>query len=264
MIDAPMSDSDGLTHDRWYDGSLYLWQPKRGFRASTDAVLLAAAVPSATKTAIELGAGGGAVALALACRLPEIAITAVENDPLMVQLLDRNITDNAYNARITPLKADIFAKNWCEKKSYELAFFNPPYNDSASSLSPEISRRAAMAGASFTPWVAAAANSTTSRGQLLAIIRADRLDEMLAALSQINAGAVAIKPIHSYADRPAIRVLVMAKKASSATPLTLLPPLILRTSDRLTDEMERISHQHGTIDMRASKSDKGQNLGLKK
>ena len=35
-----------LTHDAFLCGKLHLWQPKQGYRAATDAVLLAAACPA--------------------------------------------------------------------------------------------------------------------------------------------------------------------------------------------------------------------------
>lgn len=47
-----------LTHDAFLGGRLRVWQPKSGFRAGVDAVLLAAAVPiRGGQSALELGPG---------------------------------------------------------------------------------------------------------------------------------------------------------------------------------------------------------------
>ena len=48
---------EALTRDRWYDGNLWLTQPATGFRATSDAVMLAASVPDAADI-LELGVGG--------------------------------------------------------------------------------------------------------------------------------------------------------------------------------------------------------------
>ncbi|MEO0760305.1 MAG: hypothetical protein AAFZ09_00575, partial [Pseudomonadota bacterium] len=60
-----------LTHDRLLGGRVGLNQPLSGYRAATDPVLLAAAVPAAGgETVLELGIGAGAAVLCLAARVP--------------------------------------------------------------------------------------------------------------------------------------------------------------------------------------------------
>ena len=61
--------ADGLTEDRWLGGRLTLLQPRRGHRVGTDAALLVAAAGDARQGRIvDVGAGVGAVGLALAKR----------------------------------------------------------------------------------------------------------------------------------------------------------------------------------------------------
>ena len=262
MTETFPTSSPPLTHDRWYDGSLTLWQPEAGFRATTDAVLLAASIPDSTRHAIELGAGGGAASLALAMRfkamrLPSIGlegltITAVERDPLMAELLHRNIAENGFADSIRAVEADIFdpsmAKAW--QGRHDLAFCNPPYNDVASSQSGDARRRGAVAADDLGGWVDAALGCLAARGRIVMISRSDRLDEILAALSRADTGEVVIRPVHGQVGNPAIRVLMTARKGISG-PMTLLPPLVLRQGDGLTPEMERISHQRAAIDLLA-------------
>ncbi|MEL6264223.1 MAG: methyltransferase, partial [Pseudomonadota bacterium] len=60
-----------MTHDRLLGGRVGLTQPRQGYRAATDPVLLAAAVPAAAgETVLELGIGAGAAVLCLAARVP--------------------------------------------------------------------------------------------------------------------------------------------------------------------------------------------------
>ena len=56
-----MSD---VTEDAFLGGKLHLKQPRRGYRAGVDPVLLAAAVPAqAGQSVLDLGCGVGAAAL---------------------------------------------------------------------------------------------------------------------------------------------------------------------------------------------------------
>ncbi|MCE2517186.1 MAG: methyltransferase [Alphaproteobacteria bacterium] len=237
-----------LTCDRWYDGSLTLRQPARGFRATTDAILLAAAIPLDVQHPLELGAGAGAVTIALAARLPKLPITAIERDPDMAALLARNAEDNGFSDRITIITSDALLAKAPWHGRHDLVLANPPYNDISSSLSANDHRKASMAAADLGAWVMASAGALAPKGRMVMISRADRLDEVLAALPPIF-GDVSLRAIHSLPDAPASRVLITARKGISGA-LTMLPPLILRKdAENLTAEMDAISHHRAAIDL---------------
>ena len=59
-----------LSRDGFLDGRIRLWQPRRGYRAAIDPVLLAAFVPARPgQRVLDLGCGAGAAALCLAARV---------------------------------------------------------------------------------------------------------------------------------------------------------------------------------------------------
>jgi len=243
--------TEKLTKDSWYDGSLVLWQPRTGFRATTDAIVLAAAVDGDAAHALELGAGGGAASLALARRCGGIRITAVERDPLMAEMLAHNIRENDLAGRIIPHHADIFdtdAENhWREQHDH--VFFNPPYNDAASTQSGDERRKAAVAADTLEGWIRIGIRALIPRGQLTLISRADRLPEILTALEAEKAGSVILRMVHAEAQHLAIRVLVRARKGIAGR-LEILPPLVLRASpETLTAEMQEISHHRAGISL---------------
>ena len=255
--------SPDLSHDSWYDGNVMLWQPKDGLRATTDSILLAASIPASARKLIELGAGSGAASLACACRLdtpaitapaitaPAItapAITAIERDPLSASLLARNIAENGFDNRITPHQVDIFDPKAMAafRGQFDTVFFNPPYNDPLSSLSDKNRRRDAMASHSLNMWIKTAADTITNRGTLILIGKTDRLSQIITALGDANMGEIVIKPVHSFASDPAIRVLIAATKRIKG-PTVLLAPLILRQGDGISAEMQAIGHGRGAI-----------------
>ena len=240
--------SPDLSHDSWYDGNVMLWQPKDGLRATTDSILLAASIPASARKLIELGAGSGAASLACACRLDTPAITAIERDPLSASLLARNIAENGFDNRITPHQVDIFDPKAMAafRGQFDTVFFNPPYNDALSSLSDKNRRRDAMASHSLNMWIKTAADTITNRGTLILIGKTDRLSQIITALGDANMGEIVIKPVHSFASDPAIRVLIAATKRIKG-PTVLLAPLILRQDDGISAEMQTIGHGRGAI-----------------
>jgi SAM-dependent methyltransferase len=83
------------TADGFLGGRLLIHQPVAGYRAGTDAVLLAAAVPArAGDRVLELGCGVGTAALCLMARVPGLSVTGVERQPDYADLARRNASEN--------------------------------------------------------------------------------------------------------------------------------------------------------------------------
>jgi tRNA1(Val) A37 N6-methylase TrmN6 len=88
-----------VTEDGFLNGRLKIRQPKRGFRAGLDAVMLAAAVPArAGETALELGAGVGTASLCIAFRTG-CDVSGLEIDPQLAALANQNAARNAMSDR---------------------------------------------------------------------------------------------------------------------------------------------------------------------
>ena len=90
-----MFAEDALTADRFLDGRLTILQPKDGYRAAMDPVLLAAAIPAkAGERALELGCGAGVASLCLARRVPGLHVTGLEVQAAYADLARRNAEAN--------------------------------------------------------------------------------------------------------------------------------------------------------------------------
>ena len=214
-----------MTSDSWYGGRLTLRQPEKGFKATTDALLLAAAIPQDAQHVLELGAGVGAASLALAARLDQVKVTAVERDEEIAALLAQNIDDNQMSARVVTVSGDAFDEKPHWEGRHDLVMINPPYNDHRSTLSDDEYRKAAMATDDLARWIKAAAKGLVMKGRLVMISRSDKLDEIMKGL-EADFGDISLKPIYTKAEDAAKRVLVSARKGVEG-PLSVLPSLML-------------------------------------
>lgn len=207
-------------------------QPDTGFRAGLDAVMLAASVPAKSgQGCLELGSGVGTVSLCLAARVPGVAITGVEMDAGLVRLAVDNAAANDAKARF--VAGDIFALPPELKRDFDQVFCNPPFHGEGQA-SPDAARAAAlMDGGRLGDWLKLGLQRTVSGGFFTAILRADRLNEALAALPERGVCAF---PLWPHAGEAPKRVIVQARKGSLA-PFALLPGLVLhRENGDWTDE----------------------------
>jgi len=226
---------DSITEDAVLGGRLRLRQPKRGHRVGHDAILLAAACPARPgDKVVDLGAGVGAAGLAVAVRVPGTTVTLVEIDAKLAALADENIRINGLEGCARAVTLDVaaparaFAAAGLVADGTTAVLMNPPFNDPARQrASPDAGRALAHAAprAVLAPWVKTAARLLRARGTLTLIWRADGLADVLAALTPAF-GAIGVTPVYPAPDKPGIRILVTAVKASRA-PLALLPPLVL-------------------------------------
>ncbi|TDK42318.1 tRNA1(Val) (adenine(37)-N6)-methyltransferase [Antarcticimicrobium luteum] len=225
------SDSE-LSRDAFLGGRVSLFQPRRGYRAGIDPVLLAAAVPArAGQAVLELGCGAGAAILALAARVPELALTGVEVQPEYADLARRNARDNARElevvcADLSDLPAGL------RQRQFDHVIANPPYfRSGAHTAAGDAGRATALGGATpLEAWLAAAARRLAPRGALHVIQRSDRLPELLAGCAG-RLGSVEVLPLAARAGRAPDLVILRARKGGRAA-FRLHAPLILHEGTR--------------------------------
>lgn len=233
--------------DRFLGGRLHLRQAPGGHRAGADAVLLAAAAPrDASGLALDIGAGVGAVGLALALFSPRARVGLVEIDPQACELARQNIAANRLGDRVFVHAADVVsaasrrAAGLAEEKA-ELVLTNPPFYEAGRlRVSPDSQKALAhVAKQPLGAWVRACLALLRPGGIFVMIHRADALSECLASVEG-RLGGVAILPVAPREGEAAVRILLRGKKGSKA-PLSLLAPLVLHEADgRFTERAEAI------------------------
>ncbi len=230
--------------DRLLAGRVRLLQPREGYRAGMDAVLLAAACDATDGQRVaDLGCGAGAVLLSAAVRLEQTHFVGIERDGDTALLASQNIILNGLQHRASVVQADVagrFAKLGLEP--FDAVLCNPPYfDDPAAMRAPHPARAGAyLADDGLEAWTGFLQKAVREGGSITVIHRADRLVELLSLLGA-GAGSLRVRPIHPFADAPAKRVIVRAIKTGKA-PLALLPPLILhdRSGAKHTSEAEAL------------------------
>ncbi len=222
------------TEDGLLDGRVRLRQPAGGYRAAIDPVFLAAAVPAREgERVLDVGAGTGAAALCLAARVPGCRVVGLEVQPDMAELARGNVQRNGCDGRVEMLTGDLLAPPpRLAPGSFHHVMTNPPHLAAANALPPPEAAKARAHvehGVDLDAWMRFCVNMLRAKGTLTVIHRADRLDDLLAALRG-RVGDVTILPLWPKADRPAKRLLVRARKGV-ATPLALVPGLVLHEED---------------------------------
>ncbi|MBU3028967.1 tRNA1(Val) (adenine(37)-N6)-methyltransferase [Paracoccus marinaquae] len=222
-----MTDS---REDGFLGGRLRIAQPARGYRSGADAVMLAAACPASPgESVLELGCGAGVASLCLGWRVPGLRLIGLERQADYADLARRNAAANGI--ALTVLTGDLAdPPPELRGQSLDHVIANPPYFLSGTSA-PQPGRAAARQEATpLALWIDAGLRRLRPGGVLTLIQRADRLQDVLAALSG-RAGAVTILPLAARAGREAGRILLTARKGARG-PLRLLAPLILHAGTR--------------------------------
>ncbi len=253
---APDGGTDGdveLTHDRLLAGRVALAQPKHGYRAAVDPVLLAAAVPlQAGECALELGCGAGAAALCLLARVPEGRVTGLEQQPVLAGLARDNAATNAAGDRFMVHQGDLLDPPMAiARAGFDHTFANPPYLAAGAADAPADPLRAAanVEGAARLPdWVAALARATRRGGTLTVIHRADRQPELLAAMDRV-AGALVTFPLWPAGGKPAKRVLVQGRVGVGG-PAGLAAGLTLHAGGGFTPEARAVLEDAAALALR--------------
>ena len=215
-------------------GRLRLRQPDAGYRAAIDPVLLAAftrAVPG--DKVLDIGTGTAAAALCLAARVDGVAIVGLEKLPEAAEIARANVALNAAGDRITVVEGDLLrppisAVQHLAPGSFQRVMMNPPYLKAGTASVPPDPWKAAAnveGEARLGDWVKFAHRMLAARGELTLVHRADRFDDIMAALTPAF-GSLVLVPLWPRAGGDARRLLVRAVKGGKS-PARLTSGLVL-------------------------------------
>jgi tRNA1(Val) A37 N6-methylase TrmN6 len=218
-------------------GCVQLMQPRKGFRAGTDTVLLAAFAPiKAGQSIADLGAGVGGAGLCVLARVPELkSIYAIEIQGDYAALARHNAEINGHDEqRYQVMNADMrdISKDASLRGQMDHVICNPPYLGLNQHLSsPDPGKATAMGQhaqdqASLQDWVKAAHRLLKPGGSLTLVHRGHDAAQIISDMHG-KFGAIEILPVLSKASsESAKRVLVRGYK-DRRSPSKIINPIIM-------------------------------------
>lgn len=218
------ADAD-LSDDKFLCGRLRLLQPLKGYRAATDPVLLAAACPAtAGQRVLDIGCGAGAAVLCLAARVPGLLLSGLEVQPDYADLAHRNAARNGIPLEVHT--GDLTNMPQALRVDFDHVITNPPYYPLGGTPSPNAGRATALqVMVPLQAWVEHSARRLAPGGWLTLICGADGLPDVLAGMGS-KLGSVSVLPLAPRQGKPALRLIVQARKGGRGA-FRLLAPLVI-------------------------------------
>ena len=231
-----------------------LEQPHGSLRFGADALLLAAFAARGVEgmsearrkqlAAADLGCGCGAALLALALRCTTVTGLGLDREAPLVQAATANALHLGLADRLHFAQADLADKAFMaalpaasgyRAGSLDLVLANPPYGVEGRP-SPSPLRERAMRGAQgkedrthvLTIFCRAAAALLRHQGYFFCIYDALALPLLSGALDAAGFGLRGLLPVRTHTSKPALRVLVLARK-NTAHQCAIEAPLTLHT-----------------------------------
>ncbi|VAV94610.1 tRNA(1)(Val) (adenine(37)-N(6))-methyltransferase [hydrothermal vent metagenome] len=209
--------ADQLSRDDFLGGRLKILQPRRGYRAGVDPVLLAASVPAVPGDSIlDLGCGVGVASLCLGARVPDLVLSGLELQDNYADLARQNASANSQILDVTTGDvADMPLR--LRQKSFTHVISNPPYfNRNSGSSAQDEGREAALGeDVPLAIWVKTAAKRAAPKGTVTFIHRAERAPDLIGEMAR-HLGSLELMPLIPRTGRTARLVLLRGRKGGRA------------------------------------------------
>lgn len=227
----PLPERNDETVDEILGGRLRIIQRRKGYRFSLDALLLAHFVgPCAGESVVDLGCGGGIVALILAKLGSCEKVVGIDIQEAYVAMARRSAELNGLEGRVSFCCADVRRpERFLPASPFDCAVFNPPYRRLRSGrMNPDAERALArheIAG-SAADFMAAAGRILREGGRSAAIYPATRLVALLAGMRAARIEPKRLRMVHSRAGGRGEFVLVEGILGGREG-LAVEPPLLI-------------------------------------
>lgn len=255
VSDPEQSIIETASEDLFLGEALTVRQPRNGYRAGTDAVLLASWLSPETAgkgPVLDVGAGVGVVGLCVAARCPDTEVLLVEREPELAVLARHNVERNGLKMRVSVVETDIarssdaLSRSGIASESFPIVLANPPYHQEGRSTAAPSPLKAVshqMAEDALETWARFMTRMAAPGGRVAMIHKAEALPRILSVFEG-RFGGIGVLPIYPRAGASAIRVIVSGIKGSRA-PITVKPPLVLHGPEQaFLPEIEAI-FRHG-------------------
>jgi tRNA1Val (adenine37-N6)-methyltransferase len=241
---VPIVDDD-LTYEELNIGGLHIRQPRKGYRFSLDAILLADFLRVKTgERVLDIGTGSGIIPLLASELTTAKDIVGLELQDRLFALACDNIRLNHLEQRVTIIQGDLCqVQTLFQAGEFDVVCSNPPYrkegsgrvnpNDEAAIARHEIACQ-------LPDLVAACKYAVKPGGKVYLVHLAERMGELISCMRQYNLEPKRLRFVHSFHTADASLALVEAQRDALAG-LKILPPFVVYTKEKeYTDEAKRV------------------------
>ncbi|MBI4632778.1 MAG: tRNA1(Val) (adenine(37)-N6)-methyltransferase [Deltaproteobacteria bacterium] len=233
------------TVDDLLGGTLKIFQKKKGYRFSLDALLLSQFVKLKSGDQIlDMGAGAGVIALILAKRGDCGKVTGMDIQEEMVEMATRSARLNKLDDRVVFLPGDVKEIAAVMKsQSFDAVVFNPPYRKLHSGrINPDDRKATARheIRGSLGDFLAAARHVLKAGGRVFIIYPATRMVELLCRMRAERLEPKRVRLVHSDCISGGEFVLAEGVKGGGEELEVMAPLLIYGPDGEYTAAMKDI------------------------
>lgn len=219
-----------ISTDNFLDGKVRLRQSEKGYRATSDSVLLASAVLAKPgQTVLDVGCAGGVVSFCLNVRVPNLKLTGVDIQESLISMAKEN---NLLNEKeIVFFKADILKKcPLLNGMQFDHVVTNPPFYANGCGRNNKEQDVAFHEKESVEKWIRCCAKYVKAKGSLTLIHRVEALPEILNALQKTSLRGIQVIPFVKNFNTNPKRVIVRAFLGSKK-PFEMTAPFVLHENE---------------------------------
>lgn len=227
------------TIDDFLGGRVKLKQPKQGYRATSDAILVSAAVQAKPgDNILDVGCGTGVVGLAIAARVPNISLTGLEIQDELATLARENAILNCQH--MTVVEGNLTHKiGDLHGTLFNHVVTNPPfYTETPARAHPQV-QVAYQQSVPLSVWIDFCVKHVRAKGTFTIIHRSESVPEILASIKG-RLGSIKLIPIFQKMGQPPKRVIIQGIQGSRQ-PFMIHPGIVIHNvDDTMTNVAEDI------------------------
>lgn len=227
-----------------YQGLQIIQNPEK-FKFTIDAFLLTGFIkPGPKDSLMDLGAGGGVLALLIAGTKKIGSVCGLEIQAELAEMARRSIILNGLEAKVQILNGDL-RKLPAELKpnSFDYVITNPPYYPAGKGVISE-NKALAMAkfeiGCKLEEIIIAAKRLVKGNGRFALIYPAERFTELIITLERHNLIPKRICFVHPKPDANSNLILIEARPGAGREAEILSPVIISNQNGEYSEQMNRI------------------------
>jgi len=201
-----------ISLDNFLDGKIKIYQPKNGYRAGIDAVLLASCVQVFKKCKIlDIGSGTGVISFFIASKYKNVEIVGIEKNFKYYSLSMRSLRLNKVKSKIKFFNKDF--KHISNMKS-DIIVSNPPWfrQNSTYKSYNSLLNDAKIESLKLDLWIEKVLINLNSTGEYYTIFPYRRIEEMIKILRN-HFKSVKIYPVSSFKSKPPDKAIILAKRS---------------------------------------------------